>query len=136
MCDKKNESLFSAISNLSFSMFSAFWFVYFIFGEKALYGKYEPLLYELYADHLFIPISTITIAILTNCYTNPKENTKYTIILGLVWVLFTLYSGPAYPFLRDSNKGMNIPKLSLMVVCFGSIAVAFDYICCKKKHEK
>lgn len=136
LCDKKNECIFSAISNISFAMFCAFWFVYITFGEKALYGKYDPLLYEIYIDHLLIPVASMTLAILNNCYKNSKENIKCTLMLGIVWVCLTLYAGPAYPFLRDSKGEMNISKLAGMITLFGALSCCFDYICCKKKDEK
>jgi len=106
------------------------------FGEKAIYGKYKPLVFEVYADHMLLPIATITIAILSNCYTNTKESTKNTIMLGIFWILFTLYSGPAYPFLCNSDKTLNIPKLTVMVVCFGFVAIAFDGVCSDKNSKK
>tara|TARA_B110000008_G_C16922670_1_gene545408 strand:- start:494 stop:1138 length:645 start_codon:yes stop_codon:yes gene_type:complete len=129
MLYKNNKKLLASASNIAFSMMIAFWTVYISCGEKALYGRHDPTDFEIWADHFIIPLSTIFISIIKQSHCSCIQDMKYTILLSFGWFVYTLVTGPAYPFLRQ--KKTKSTKYNIMVplfMAFVILSVIFEYV--------
>tara|TARA_B100001741_G_scaffold64192_1_gene50698 strand:- start:4541 stop:5092 length:552 start_codon:yes stop_codon:yes gene_type:complete len=126
----KNEKyLVRSSSAVAFAMMLAFWTVYLMYGKKSLYGRYNASYYEIYVDHLFIPLFMIFISLF---YKDDNQSLKRTIlqiiIIETFWLFCTLTTDPVYPFLKNSDGTLNAFKLLMMTTVFGAISIGFETV--------
>ncbi len=124
-----DKGLISTASNIAFAMMTAFWFVFITRGKTSVYGKYNASFYEIFTDHFIIPISIIILSFILKSHSKFKKTIINTIILEMIWLLYTIIIGPAYPIFKNNDSTLNIKKLMVYFVLFNILTFIFLYVC-------
>ena len=127
----ENQCLVATASDLAFAMMVAFWSLYIGYGSKSIYGSYQPHQFEVWLDHFIIPMSVILLSFLKKAHTTPSRCVKFSLVLAVAWLLYTLMSEPAYPILKHKNGSVHYQKLFTIFIIFSLITVTFEILCSK-----
>lgn len=97
---------FKGVASLAACMSLSFWGSCACFGLRSLYGSYSPDVFDVFVDHLVIPMSAVAFA--------PRCSGQACAHIALVCVWLSLTSSKPYPVFRDHS--FLFPCFALMLI--------------------